>query len=70
MSTTIMDARLERLKKIKQKTGWPNVEIAEKIGVREQTVLRWLNADSLEEINIGSKKLIDLFIDTYKQFLK
>lgn len=70
MRTLQMDTRLERLKRIKEKSGMANVEIASKIGVREQTVLRWLHSESLDDINGGSQKLIDLFIESHKQYLK
>lgn len=64
------DDRLQKLKKIKEKSGWPNVVIAEKIGVREQTIIRWTNLKTLDGINLGSQRLIDLFIEQNRHFLK
>lgn len=61
--------RIDNLKKIKEKSGKVNIEIAQEIGVRESTVCNWLNGKNVENIRYSSTRLIDIFIQNNQRYL-
>ena len=56
-----MNVDLSRLRKLREKVGLTRVELANKIGCREYTIVRWEIGKTKNPLPIYKKALIDFY---------
>ena len=66
---TTIDPRIEQLRRIKDNSNKPNVELAIQMGIREATFSQLLRKVALDNARPSTKRLIDIFIQENQRYL-